>query len=115
MSVTAIALDAKYVNVLESLGNPEDGLAEAVRRYATERIGERIAQLHREISRMQAVYGIPYERFYAQVTTDEQYVTTLRAAHPTWERDFNTWEFLVEEQSEWLGRLEDISIHKTHI
>ena len=50
--VTAIELDAKYVNVLESLGNPQDGLAEAVRRYATERIAARIAQLHREISHL---------------------------------------------------------------
>ncbi len=109
--MTAITLDAKYVNVLESLGNAEDGLAEAVRRYATERIGERIAHLHREISQLQAVYGISYELFYARVTTDEKYVSALRAAHPMWERDFNTWEFLVEEQSAWLGRLEDISMN----
>jgi len=109
--VTAIALDTKYVNVLESLGNAEDGLAEAVRRYATERIGEKIAQLHREISQIQAVYGISYELFYARVTTDEKYVTALRSAHPTWERDFNTWEFLTDEQSVWLGRLAEISIH----
>jgi len=107
--MTAIALDAKYVNVLESLGNAEDGLAEAVRRYATERIGERIARLHREIAQFQAAYGIPYEMFYARVTTDDAYVKGLRNAHPMWERDFNTWEYLVEEQSAWLGRLEDIS------
>lgn len=113
--MTAIALDTKYVNVLESLGNVEDGLAEAVRRYAIERVGEKIARLHREISQMQEVYGIPYEMFYARVTTDDAYVATLRDAHPMWERDFNTWEFLVEEQSKWLGRLEDISIHQTQV
>lgn len=45
------------------------------------------------------------------VTTDEEFVETLRSAHPLWERDFNTWEFLIEEQSAWLGRLEDISIN----
>ncbi|MBX3052116.1 MAG: hypothetical protein KF753_11610 [Caldilineaceae bacterium] len=108
--MTAIALDTKYVSVLESLGSAEDGLAEAVRRYATERIGEKIAQLHREILQMQAAYGIPYEMFYARVTTDDAYVESLRETHPLWERDFNTWEFLVEEQSTWLGRLEDISM-----
>lgn len=107
--MTAITLDARYINVLESLGNAEDGLAEAVRRYATERIGARIAQLHREISQIQVVYGLPYEQFYARVTTDEEFVETLRSVHPLWERDFNTWEFLIEEQSVWLGRLEDIS------
>jgi hypothetical protein len=109
--MAVIALDAKYINVLESLGNAQDGLAEAVRRYATERIGARIAQLHREISQIQVTYGLPYEQFYARVTTDEEFVETLRSAHPLWERDFNTWEFLIEEQSAWLGRLEDISIN----
>ena len=67
------------------------------RRYATERIGLRIAQLHSEISQLQAIYGLPYEQFYARVTTDEAYVQALRSKHPLWERDFNTWEFLVEE------------------
>ena len=109
--MTAIGLDAKYVNVLESLGNPQDGLAEAVRRYATERVGARIAQLHREISQIQVIYGLPYEQFYARVATDEEFVEALRSRHPLWERDFNTWEFLIEEQSVWLGRLEKISIH----
>lgn len=109
--MAAIALDTKYVNVLESLGNAEDGLAEAVRPYAAERIGEKIAQLHREISQIQAIYGIPYEMFYARITTDDAYVNSLRETHPLWERDFNTWEFLVEERSVWLGRLEDISMN----
>lgn len=63
--MAVIALDAKYINVLESLGNAEDGLAEAVRRYATERIAACIAELHREISQIQVTYGLPYEQFYA--------------------------------------------------
>lgn len=113
--MTAIALDAKYVNVLESLGNAQDGLAEAVRRYAAERIGEKIAQLHREISQMQATFGIPYEMFYARITTGDSFVESLHETHPLWERDFNTWEFLMEEQSVWLGRLEDISKNETHV
>jgi hypothetical protein len=107
--MTALVLDSKYVDVLGALGNLEETLEEAVRRYAIEQIGERIGKLQREILTFQAKYGLPYEVFYARVTTDDEFVRSLRDAHPTWERDFNTWEYYIEELSEWLGRLESIS------
>lgn len=107
--MTALVLDSKYVDVLGALGNLEETLEEAVRRYAIEQIGERIGKLQREILTFQAKYGLSYEVFYARVTTDDEFVRNLRDAHPTWERDFNTWEYYIEELSEWLGRLESIS------
>ncbi len=107
--MTALAIDAKYVDVLKALGNLEETLEEAIRRYAVEQIGERIGKLQHEILAFQTKYGLPYEVFYARVTTDDEFVENLRDTHPTWERDFNAWEYYVEELSEWLGRLESIS------
>lgn len=104
-----LTIDSKYIDVLAALGNPKETLEEAVRRYATERIAERIGKLQREILNMQATYQMPYEIFSACVTTDDKYVDGLRDSHPTWERDFQTWEYYIEELSEWLGRLENIS------
>jgi len=107
--VSALTLDSKYVDILSSLGDLKVNLEEAVRRYGVEQIGERIARLQREISGFQTQYSMPYEIFYARVTTDEEFVRGLRRNHPTWERDFQTWGYYVEEMSEWLGRLESIS------
>ncbi|MCP4398507.1 MAG: hypothetical protein GY801_14575 [bacterium] len=106
---TSLNLDTRYVDVLRALGNLEDTLQEAVRSYAVKQIGERIGELQHEISGFQERYGLPYEKFYAQVTSDEEFVTQLRQSHPTWERDFSTWEYYIEELHEWLGRLESIS------
>lgn len=107
--MTLLTLDAKYIDVLQALGNLEETLEEAVRRYAIGQIGERVGQLQREILAFQTKYKLPYEQFYAHITTDDNFVAQLREAHPTWERDFNAWEYYIEELAEWLGRLESIS------
>ena len=105
---TSLNLDTRYVDVLSALGNLEETLQEAVRSYAVTQIGERIVKLQHEISGFQKRYGLSYVEFYAQVTSDEEFVTRLRQSHPTWERDFNSWEYYIEELHEWLGRLESI-------
>jgi hypothetical protein len=107
--MTILTLDPKYVDILQALGSLEETLEEAVRRYAIEQIGERIGKLQHEILTFQAKYGLPYEQFYARITTDDEFVVSLREAHQTWERDFNAWEYYVQELSEWLGHLETIS------
>ena len=73
------------------------------------KIGERIATLQREILIFQTKYGLPYEKFYIALATDEDFVQNLRKSHSTWERDFNAWEYYIEELNEWLGLLESIS------
>jgi hypothetical protein len=107
--MAAVVLDTEYIDTLRSLGDLESGLHEAVRRYAIEQIGDRIVTLQREITRIQAEYGAPFEVVYARVMVDEPFVQELRRTHPTWERDLNTWEYFVGELSEWLRRLESIS------
>ena len=107
--MTTLTLDQKYIDILQMLGNLEDTLEEAIRRYAIQQIGERVGKLQREILTFQTKYGLPYEQFYGRITTDDEFVQNLRKIHPTWERDFNAWEYYVEELSEWLGRLESIS------
>jgi predicted nucleic acid-binding Zn-ribbon protein len=106
---STLTLEPKYLNVLQALGNIEETLEEAVRVYAIERLGERIGKLQHEILTFQSKYGVPYEKFYIQVTTDETFVRNLRQSFPTWERDFNAWEYNMEELHEWLGHLESIS------
>ena len=47
--MTTLTLDSKYVDILQALGGLEETLEEAIRRYAIERIGERVGKLQREI------------------------------------------------------------------
>ncbi len=107
--MATLTIETKYVDVLQALGNLEESLQEAIRRYAITQIAERVGNLQREILTFQTKYQLPYEQFYARITTDEAFVVQLRNNYPTWERDFNAWEFYIEELAEWLGRLESIS------
>lgn len=94
---------------MHALGDVKGALQDVIRLYVIERVGERIGKLQREIAGFQAQYGMTYEQFYAAVTTDDAFVQTLRQTHPTWERDFQTWEYDLEELQEWLGHLGRIS------
>ena len=109
-NMTTVAINSKFVDILAPLGDVQQVVDEAVRRYAVEKLGERLAELRRAMRPFEERYGCPYEVFYARVTTDEDFVAGLREANPTWERDFHTWEFYVEELREWLNRLEQLSM-----
>jgi hypothetical protein len=107
--MSMVMVSKKYADILAPLGDVEQTVDEALRRYTVERIGQRIAELRRQIRPWEEKYGCTYEVFYARVTGDEEYVAHLRQGHPTWERDFQQWEFYVEEMREWIARLESIS------
>lgn len=103
-------INSRYADILAPLGDVQQAVDEAVRRYALEKASQRIAELRHAICPFEEQFGCPYEAFYARVTTDEEYVTHLRETSPTWERDFHEWEFYVEELREWLNRLEQLSM-----
>jgi len=107
--MTVFTLSSKYIDILQAIGNVQEAAEEAVRFYITQKIGERIGRLQHEILVFQKTYGLSFEKFYILITTDENFVENLRKSHPTWERDFNTWEYYTEELNEWLGHLESIS------
>ena len=108
--MTPVAINSKYADILAPLGDVQQVVDEAVRRYAVEKLGERIAELRRALRPFEEHYGCTYEVFYARLTIDEAFVTGLREGNPTWERDLHTWEFYAEELREWLNRLEQLSM-----
>lgn len=108
--MTTVVINSKYADILAPLGDVQQVVDEAVRRYAVEKLGERIAELRRTLRPFEEHYGCTYEVFYARLTTDEAFVTGLREGNPTWERDLHTWEFYAEELREWLNRLEQLSM-----
>jgi len=104
-----VTVSKKYTDILAPLGDVQQAVDEALRHYTVDKIGQRIAELQREVRHWEEIYNCPYEVFYARVTADEDYVAGLRAEHPTWERDFQQWEFYTEELREWIAHLESIS------
>lgn len=103
-------INSKYTDILTPLGDVQQAVDEAVRRYAVEKVGERIAELHHMIRNFEDKYNSTYESFFAHIATDEDFVAGLREVNSTWERDFHEWEFYVEELREWLNRLEQFSM-----
>ena len=85
--MTTLAINAKYADILAPLGDVQQVVDEAVRRYAVEKLGERIAEVRRALRPFEERYGCPYEVFSARVTTDEDFAAGLREGNPTWECD----------------------------
>ena len=104
--MSTATVSKKYADILAPLGDIQQAVDEALRHYAVERVGQRIAELRRQTRPWEEKYDCTYEVFYARVTGDEEYVANLRQKYPTWERDFQQWEFYVEEMREFAGRLE---------
>ena len=108
LSENNLNINTKYYKILNALGGFQEHIEEAIKNYAQQKISERIVEIQGNILEFQSKFGLPYEKFYANITTDEAFVDSLRQLHPTWEHDFNTWEYYVEELYEWLGHLESI-------
>ncbi|MGQ9627503.1 MAG: hypothetical protein ACUVV0_11435 [Anaerolineae bacterium] len=106
--MSKVVVSDKYADVLAALGDTQRAVEEALRRYTIEKIGERIADLRRQIQCWEEKYGCPYEVFYSRIASDEEFVNLLRQKYVTWEKDFQQWEFYVEEMREWISRLESI-------
>ena len=103
------AIDQKYVDVLNALGNVNDMLEEAVRRYTIEQIASEIARYRREVAQFEAIYGMTYNVFCDKITAEKGFARTVEIEYPMWEADLNAWEFYAEGLKTWLGRLERIS------
>jgi hypothetical protein len=66
--MTTVAINAKYADILAPLDDVQQVVDEAVRRYAVEKPGERIAEVRRVLRPFEERYGCPYEVFYARMT-----------------------------------------------
>ncbi len=103
--MTTLTLDPKYIELLQPFGNIHEVLAEAIKRYALERINERIDLARQKVLAFEAKYGFTYSEFCDLISTDEAFLAKLETIDCTWEADLNSWEFYTEDLALWLGRL----------
>jgi hypothetical protein len=108
-AMTTFAIDQKYIDVLSALGNVNDRLEEAVRRYTIEQIASEITRYRQEVAQFEATYGMTYDVFCDKIAAEKGFARTIEKERPMWEADLNAWEFYAEGLKTWLGRLERIS------
>jgi len=107
--MATLTLDPKYIEVLQSFGNINEILPEAIKQYALQQINGRIDQARQQVLTFEAKYGLTYSEFLARTFDDETWVQQLWQADPTWEDDKLTWLYYTETLEDWICRRENIS------
>jgi len=104
---TTVAVREEYARLLEPLGNLEEAVETALRRYAIERIVEKIAELRRRERKWQAKYGCDYDTFVRRTASDEEFVCHIeQTISKTWELDLAEWEFCHQGVRDWSQHLQ---------
>jgi len=108
MSVT-VAVQDKYVRVLEPLGDLQGAVDVALQRYAIEQITAKIAELRQRDQAWQAKYGCDYDTFVQRIASDEGFVAHVEETiSKTWELDLAEWEFCHKGVKDWTRHLQAI-------
>jgi len=110
--MTTIAIDPKYIDVLNALGNVTERVDEAIRRYTVEQIASEITRYRREAAQFEVAYGMVYEVFCDKIAAEEGFTQNIRKEHPLWEADLNAWEFYATGLKRRLEQLENIHQEK---
>jgi len=103
-----LELDDGLVEVLRSLGNLEEIIQFALKRYSVDESSKRTEELKKEITAWEMKYNMSYDQFHAKIVDDEQFLDNLNQQHPMWEADFMYWESQQREFDQWMKRLEAI-------
>ena len=107
MSVMTVAVPAKYREILSPLGDIQQLVNEALRRYALEQVADKIAELRAREEAWEEKYGCDYETFVEKVSTDEDFVKHIeQTINPTWEIDLAEWEFCHKGVKDWTQHLQ---------
>ncbi len=109
--MTTIAIDQKYVDILNSFGDVTQQIEEAVRQYTVEQIQAEIKKCASENANFEEKYGLTYAEFKARSVLDDEFYNNLRQIEQLWERDTILWEFYSEGLEAWHGRLNSILQH----
>lgn len=103
-----VTIEDKFVSALEALGDLQEATNIALRRYAVEMIGDKIASLQAKDKEWEEKYGYDYDSFVERISNDLEFVTRLHREHPTWEADLIDWEFCHKGMKDWTQELEKI-------
>ncbi|NVM57709.1 MAG: hypothetical protein HWN51_06285 [Desulfobacterales bacterium] len=101
-----VTIEDELVSALEAFGGLQEATSIALRRYAVEIIGDKIASLRAKDKEWEEKYGC--DSFVERISNDLEFVTKLHREHPIWEADLIDWEFCHEGVKDWTQELEKI-------
>lgn len=107
--MTIISIDNKYVEVLKTFGDLQQGIDLALRRYAIEQITTKVAELRQKDAFYQAKYGLDYPIFSQRIAEDEVFIKHIETqVNKMWEIDLADWEFCYKGIKDWTQKLQTI-------
>lgn len=107
MNITlTVPVEDDLMELLEAFGEPELIVPAALRQYIVDRCLQRIEQIEGKVAIYEQRYGMSYDMFNRQVTTDQDYLDRLNDERPLWESDAVEWAHRLEEAEAWRERLQ---------
>jgi len=107
--VVTVAIQDRYAEMLQALGNVQTAVDLALQRYAIEQITSKLAELRQREADYRAKYGLEYPTFAQRVSTDEDFVGQIETrVSRMWEADLADWEFCRKGIQDWTQRLQTL-------
>jgi hypothetical protein len=107
--MVTIAIQDKYVEMLNAFGGIQAALDLALQRFAIEQITGKLSELKQREATYRTRYGLDYPTFAQRAATDEDFVRQVEARlSKTWEIDLADWEFCYKGIQDWTQRLQTL-------
>jgi hypothetical protein len=107
--MVTVSIKDEYAEVLTTLGELQEAIDLALKRYTIEQITAKINALRHRDAIYQAKYGRDYPTFAQCAAGDEQFVNHVEAhVEKMWEIDLADWEFCYKGIQDWIQKLQTI-------
>lgn len=107
--MATVAIQDKYIEMLNALGGVQTALELALQRFAIEQITSKLSELRQREAAYHAKYNLDYPTFAQRMATDEDFVRQIETSlSKTWEIDLADWEFCYRGIQDWTRRLQTL-------
>jgi hypothetical protein len=103
-----VSIKDEYAEILTALGELQDAIDMALKRYTIEQITTKVDELRQRDALYQAKYGGDYPALAQRVAEDEAFVRDIESREKLWEVDLADWEFCYKGTHDWLQKLQTI-------
>jgi hypothetical protein len=109
MAMVTVSIKDEYAEVLTALGELQQAIDVALKRYTIEQITAKVEELRQRDAMYQAKYGLDYPTFVESIAEDEAFVRQVESqVNKMWELDMADWEFCYKGMQDWLHKLQTI-------
>ena len=107
--MVTVAIQDKYAEMLNVLGDVQAAVDLALQRYTIEQVTAKLSELRQREASYRAKYGLDYPAFAQRTATDEGFVHDIESrVSKVWEADLADWEFCHKGIQDWTQRLQTL-------